>query len=322
MEPSSSTLVSLGEALFFDSRLSADGTVSCATCHRPDTAFADGKAVSVGIRGQAGTRNAPSLFNVRDQVTFFWDGRAATLEQQVIEPFTNQREHGFPGLAALVDQVRLDQALATRFKEQFGGTPIDGGQIAIAVAAFVRSLEPKPSTFDRYWTSKDRTVLPDAARRGLDLFTGRAQCSTCHVLAAERPRFTDDRFHSLGIGHERLAESLSRSTRVAMASIPSEIGALLSADAQVAALGRFNVTRKPADIGKYRTPSLRNVAVTAPYMHDGSVSTLEEAVDLEIYYRSGQIGRPIILTPQERRDLVAFLHSLTSDSFKNSTATQ
>jgi cytochrome c peroxidase len=107
-----------------------------------------------------------------------------------------------------------------------------------------------------------------------------------------------------------------------MASIPSEIGALLSADAQVAALGRFNVTRKPADIGKYRTPSLRNVAVTAPYMHDGSVSTLEEAVDLEIYYRSGQIGRPIILTPQERRDLVAFLHSLTSDSFKNSTATQ
>lgn len=297
----------LGRRLFFDTRLSADGSISCATCHQPDKAFGDGRTVATGLKGRPGTRNTPSLINASLHATQFWDGRRATLEEQVLDPFINPAEHGLPDHGALISIVQRDKA----YRDAFGQT-VDLPGIAKALAQFIRSLASGNSAFDRYEYGGDAQALDEPAKRGLAIFRGRGQCAECHVIGKSDAPLTDNRFHNISVGASRIAPRLpALATRIARAP-RQEIDRLVTSDADVAVLGRFVVTLDPHDIGRFRTPTLRNVALTAPYMHDGSIATLEEAIDHELYYRSQTVGRPLILKPSEKADLAAFLRSLNS----------
>jgi cytochrome c peroxidase len=319
-EPPASNLIFLGRKLFFDTRLSADGSVSCATCHRPDAAFADGRTVAVGIEGRRGTRNTPSLLNAALHASQFWEGRRGSLEEQVLDPLVSPMEHGLPDYKALLDVLSKDAAYPREFRREFGpdAAGIALSQVASALAAFVRSLATGDSPAERYLYRDERDAMSEPGLRGLELFRGRAQCAACHTVGERNASLTDNGFHAVGTGLDRIAPKLGPlAIRVARMS-NDEVDALIPGDPEVAALGRFLVTRDPADIGKFRTPSLRNVALTAPYMHDGSVATLEEAVERELYYRGRLQGRPLVLTPAEKEDLVAFLRSLTSSSLARS----
>lgn len=309
----SSAPATLGKLLFADKRLSADGKVSCATCHVPAKALSDGLPVAVGVHGQRGHRNTPSLWNVASLPSQFWDGRRTTLEKQALDPLLNPREHGMQREDAIVSIIRSDAQYRAAFASAFGLSPneINPKHIAIALATFERTLISNDSPFDRFLYKAESAAMSEAAIRGLDLFRGRAECATCHSVGEREASLTDHQFHSLGVSFETIAPRLADITQRVSAVDGRDLDQLIAADANVAALGRFAVTKDPRDIGKFRTPSLRNVALTAPYMHDGSVPTLEAAIDSEVYYRGLERGRPLILTPREKADLVAFLNALT-----------
>jgi cytochrome c peroxidase len=310
-------VVALGRRLFQDKRLSRDGTASCATCHDPALAFTDGRVVATGVGGATGTRNAPSLLNVAFQELLFWDGRRLTLEAQAADPFFNPRELGLTDPTELVGKLTADAAYRKAFQRAFGIASKEPtlAQVTQALAAFERTLIAADSPFDRFYYAKDERALSPAAQRGLRLFQGRAQCVTCHIIGTDGATFTDGKFHSAGIGVKRIEAKLgSLAIQIALAS-NAERDRLIVSDPEIAALGRFAVTRNPRDIGQYKTPSLRNVALTAPYMHDGSVATLREAVERELYYRSAQSTHPVVLTPTEQDDLIEFLRALTSSSW-------
>jgi cytochrome c peroxidase len=184
--------------------------------------------------------------------------------------------------------------------------------VTAALAAFERTLLVGDSPFDRYLYGGDGKALSATAVRGLELFRGRAQCAKCHLIGEHEALLTDNLYHSVGVGLRWVQPHLAQATTRIVRETPAVLDQLIGADAEVAALGRFVVTKQPRDIGSFRTPSLRNVALTAPYMHDGSTATLEEALELELYYRSVELQKPLILTPAEKADLVAFLRSLTS----------
>lgn len=321
---SSPAKVALGRKLFFDKRLSADGTISCASCHDPAKGFVDGKRLAEGIGSRAGTRNAPSLLNAAYNTSQFWDGRRATLEEQALDPLVNPREQGLPGYPALLALLRNDGAYAQAFEAAFAVKPadIDIAQVGTAIASFERTLLAGDSRFDRFFYRHVQDALSPSEKRGLALFRGSAHCSDCHLIGPRSALLSDNAFHSLNIGIQRIGPRMADlTTRLVHAreSAATLDDTILSQE-DLAELGRFAVTLVPADIGKFRTPSLRNVALTAPYMHDGSIPTLAAAVDAELYRRGSQAGRPLILTPQERQDLVAFLQSLTSpDALTNST---
>jgi cytochrome c peroxidase len=306
--------VALGRTLFEDKRLSADGQVSCSTCHQPDRAFTDGRILAQGIRQLGGTRNTPTLLNSAYLTSMFWDGRRGSLEEQAADPLVNPVEHGLGDHDELLARVRADAAYAAGFRAAFDVAPesIRLEHVVKALAAFQRTLVAGDSQFDRYRYGSDPSALSDAQIRGLGLFEGRARCTTCHTIGKEDALLTDNAFHTIGIGRERARPGLAdRATRLVGLS-PSERDRSITSDPEIADLGRFAVTLKPLDIGRFRTPTLRNVALTAPYMHDGSVPTLGEAVEREVYYRGLESGRPLVLTPQEKADLVAFLEALTS----------
>lgn len=314
--PSTLAKNQLGQKLFFDKRLSRDGSVSCASCHQPEKAFSDGLVVAKGISGHLGTRNTPNLLNTAFNQTQFWDGRRPTLESQALDPFVNPQEHGLANHQALIDILRSDPEYLSAFQAIFQVEPnmIEAKHIGQAIASFERTLVSGDSPFDRYFFKGDQSALSRSAENGLQLFQGRARCATCHTIEKTSALFTDNQFHSLNIGIRRIEPRLSEITmRLArLKESGANLDQALLSDSDIAELGRFAVTFKPSDIGKFRTPSLRNVARTAPYMHDGSVGSLEDAVDLELYYRSAEAGRPLILTPLEKSDLVEFLKSLNS----------
>ncbi|HEV8553538.1 MAG TPA: cytochrome c peroxidase [Casimicrobiaceae bacterium] len=310
---SNADLVGLGRALFQDKRLSRDGTVSCASCHDPTLAFTDGRVVATGVGGARGTRNAPTLLNVTYQQSLFWDGRRSTLEAQAADPFFNPRELGLADPAELISKLTADAVYREAFQTIFGETSKEPtlAQVTQALAAFERTLLAADSPFDRYYYAHEKRALSESARRGLEVFQSAARCSQCHTIGTADALFTDGHFHG-GVGLKGIATRLAQLTRQAASLSATQVSELVTVDLELAALGRFLVTKDPQDIGKYKTPSLRNVALTAPYMHDGSLATLREAVEYEIYYRSIELGRPLVVTPSERDDLVAFLQALTS----------
>lgn len=295
--------VELGKKLFFDKRLSRDGTISCASCHVPDRAFSDGLRLAKGVGGRSGTRNTPSLLNAAYAKSLFWDGRRATLESQATDPLFNSVEHGLTDSRQLIEILGRDKTYARE---------ININHIATALAAFQRTLIAGGSPFDRYQFAGDSTALTPSELRGLELFRGRGQCATCHTIGATEATFSDDKFHGLGSGLSRMGARLPASINRVLKATERELGELASRDAEISNLGRFVATKQLNDIGKFKTPSLRNVALTAPYMHDGAAATLEEAIDIEGYYRSIVTGRPLVFTGEEKADLVAFLKALTS----------
>ena len=307
--------VELGQQLFFDQNLSDDGTISCSSCHKPDRAYTDGRTVAIGSHVREGTRNTPSLTNIASsrEVSFFWEGRRNRLEQAVLDPLTNPREMGLVDEAGLIRRIDSNPDYRMLFAKAF---PTNKGikieDVGTALADFVHSLKPKVSTYDRFADQNDSGAMTRRAQLGLALFKGKAGCSECHSLQGHPAALTDQSYHRTGVGLDSINQNLASLTEgVVQRSLRgSAIGNRIAEHADEAQLGRFNVTRDPTDIGLFRTPSLHDVALTAPYMHDGSVRTLDEAIDLEVYYRSLQRGYPISLSVDEREDLRAFLEAL------------
>jgi cytochrome c peroxidase len=285
--------IALGRKLFHDPILSMNDTVSCASCHNPRLGFADGRKASTGVDGKTGTRNAPTVVNAAYGRIQFWDGRAESLEDQAGGPIANPLEMN-QGHDVCVAKLENDPRYKAEFQKAFGPGPITIGKLQNAIAAFERTLISGNSPFDRYRFGGDKTALNAAAVRGLEIFTdaARGNCATCHTIEKEYALFTDSKFHNLGVG--------------------------LNPEGEFTDLGRFMHTKVETDKGAFKTPMLRNIADTAPYMHDGSLKTLRDVVD---FYAGGGNSNEYLdkdikqlkLTARERADLVAFLESLTGE---------
>lgn len=313
---SSKQKIELGRTLFFDKRLSEDGTVSCATCHDPASAFASGDAVAIGVREQKGTRNAPTLLNSNLSKSYFWDGRVATLEEQARQPLLNANEMGMKDEAALVERISAIDEYRKSFRRVFPREGITIDTIANAIAAFERSLVSRNSPFDRF-IAGDKNALSDLQKQGWELFKGKARCLECHKQSAAAPTFTDAGFHNTGVRAKELSfEVLSQRADDAKRTMANP--STLAHDPKFSDLGRFLVTRAPKDLGAFKTPTLRDVELTGPYMHDGSIRTL---LDVLRFYNQGGLKNPILdekmtplnLTEHEMNAIVEFLRALTSD---------
>jgi len=322
--PQTAEKIALGQKLFFDGRLSVDGTVACATCHDPQRAFTDGRPTSIGVQGRSGQRNAPTVLNALYNKTQFWDGRAKTLEDQAAFPIVNSVEMGQPDLEAAVRSLAAYPEYQQAFQKVFGRPP-NGRDLIAAIASYERALTSFDSPFDRFLAG-DAKAIGEPAKRGWVLFNDRARCNKCHALPDEMPdltNFKDDDFHNIGVlivRHHvvplaRKAEKLVDSGNAAQVD-QAAIGSDMSA------LGRFLVTKKEPDTASFKTPGLRNVMVTAPYFHDGSHETLWDVLD---HYNKGagprdpwldQDIQPLALRESELDDLVAFMASLTSDIYQ------
>lgn len=307
--------IALGKILFFDTALSADGKTRCASCHEPAHLYTDTRKTSQGAFQRLGTRNTPSLLLVtRAHQPLFWDGRRQDLAQAVLDPLLHPAEMAIADRAELSRRLQsgtYPQAFDDAFGEAHGGpTPEEAGQ---ALAALILALPKPPTPFDRYLATHDTKTLSIDAREGMRLFEGKAGCSQCHRVDGASAPFTDEAFHATGTGLQAEAAALPELARRAAAirSDPAVVGVDVGTHPDDSALGRFMVTHHPADLGLFRTPSLRYVANTAPYMHDGSVATLEAAVDQEIYWRGLTTRKPLSLTVHERATLIAFLRALS-----------
>lgn len=311
--PATAAKVELGKKLYFDKRLSADNTVSCATCHDPEKGFADGKPVGEGIEGKKGTRNSPTVINAAFFDLQFWDGRAKTLEEQARGPIVNPVEMGMPSHEALEKKLRNIPEYEKAFKEVFGTEKFTIDHIVMAIGAFERTLVSANSPFDRY-IAGDEKAISEEAKAGWKLFSGKGRCNTCHSFVSVYPFFTDNKFHNIGVAMKDVKfEALARE-----AQRPGSTADDIAFREGVTELGRFIVTREQKDIGAFKTPGLRNVALTAPYMHDGSEATLEAVIDF--YNKGGEPNPnldggivPLNLTDNEKKQLVEFMKALTSD---------
>jgi cytochrome c peroxidase len=322
--PQTPEKIALGQKLFFEGRLSADGTVACSTCHDPARAFTDGRPTSVGIKDRIGQRNAPTILNALYNKTQFWDGRVKTLEEQAALPIVNPVEMGQPSLDAAVARIAAIAEYRDAFRKVFGGPP-NARDLLRAIASYERTQLSFDSPFDRF-IAGDSTAIDGAARRGWELFNTRARCNKCHALT-EQTRdatyFTDNDFHNIGIGiiRHNVVALAHQAEQAIKAGDTSQIDrAAIQTD--MSALGRFLITRKERDIAAFKTPDLRNVLVTGPYFHDGSQETLWDVMD---HYNKGdglqnpyldEDMQPLALTEDDIDDVVAFLASLTSADYK------
>jgi cytochrome c peroxidase len=315
--PKDRDLADLGCALFFDKQLSVDKSISCGTCHLPERAFTDGRRVAVGLQGRTLTRRTPSLWNVRFSSSLFWDGRASDLVAQARTPLLARAEHGFANPEAIAAIVRADSFYVRAIGALFDVAPqqISLAQVTAALAAFERTLLAADSPFDQYLYGGRSDAMSRPAVRGLQLFRGRAQCATCHRIGPTSALFTDNEFHSspMSLPDSVLTQLGSLSAKVIKlrAKTDGALDAIIATDPNIAALGRFLFTLDPKDIGLFKTPSLRNIALRPPYMHNGSIESLPKAVDAELYNRA-RSNYPLVLTEDERSDLLAFLNALTS----------
>lgn len=287
--PQKLTKEKLGEMLFFDPILSENQTLSCASCHKPEFAFADTVAVSPGVHGRLGKRNAPSIANMSSREAFFWDGRATSLEEQALFPIADPNEMNLP-VATAIYRLNHSKKYRELFYSLFKQYP-SKKNLGAALAAFERTLETGDTPNDR-WLNDEENGMTEQQVRGREVFRVKGKCFECHFT----PDFTGDEFRSIGLFNAKEHNDS----------------------------GRYRVTKDPSDIGKFKVPGLRNVAVTAPYMHDGSFKTLREVID---YYdnphaslptglnRDTVLSAPLGLTENEKQDLEAFLHALTDDRY-------
>jgi cytochrome c peroxidase len=323
--PQTPAKIALGQKLFFDPRLSADGSVACSTCHDPRQAFTDGRPVSIGIKGRAGQRNAPTILNALYNKTQFWDGRVTTLEEQAAQPIVNPSEMGQPSLDAAVAGIASITEYDAGFRGAFGRPP-NGADLTRAIASYERTLLSFDSPFDHF-AAGEENAIDASARRGWELFNNRGRCNKCHALTEEKrdpTNFTDNDFHNIGIGI--ITHNVVALARQAKALINSQDTAAIDRAAiqsDMSALGRFLITRKETDTASFKTPNLRNILITGPYFHDGSQATLWDVMD---HYNKGdglqnpyldQDIQPLALTEDEIDDLVAFMASLTSPDYRD-----
>ena len=288
-QPEKVTKEKLGEMLFFDPILSENRTISCASCHKPEFGFADTTAFSKGVHGRLGLRNTPSVTNMSARESFFWDGRAATLEEQALFPIADKNEMNLP-IPTAVYRLSHSPKYRNLFYSLYKQYP-NKKNLGAALAAYQRTLETGDTPNDR-WLNDEPNGMTEQQVRGREIFRVKAKCFECHFT----PDFTADEFRSIGLFNGKEHNDS----------------------------GRYKITRNPEDLGKFKVPGLRNVAVTAPYMHDGSFKTLRQVID---YYdnphsslptgmnRDSVLRDPLNLTEMEKQDLEAFLHALTDDRF-------
>jgi len=316
--------VKLGKKLFFDRRMSLNNTISCAMCHIPEQGFTNQEIfTAIGFEGRSVRRNAPSIYNTAYYTKLFHDGRETTLEHQVWQPMLARNEMANPSFGAVIEKIRNLDDYTGLFEAAFDGEPAGLETIPKAIAAYERTLNSANSPFDRWYFGNEKTAMTASAIRGYSLFSSKAQCIACHTVREKHAIFTDNRLHNTGIGWARSMKKEPEIQRVQVApgryinvksSIIQSVSNLPQGD-----LGYYEVTQDPDDRWKYRTPSLRNIALTAPYMHDGSLATLEEVV---VFYNQGGIPNetqsplinPLNLTSAEMKDIVAFLRSLNGDN--------
>jgi cytochrome c peroxidase len=288
--PYSPAKVELGRLLYFDKRISADGTLSCATCHDPKKGFTDQAPVSTGIRGQKGPISSPTVINRAYGMLQFWDGRADSLEAQAVGPMANPIEMGNTH-PAVVSRIKAIAGYKAKFRAAYGTEEIDLERIAKAIATFERTVLSGNSPYDKY-KAGNKSAMSAAQVRGMEVYFGKAKCDQCH----EGINFTTNSFHNLGIGTDK--------------ATPDE--------------GRFAVTKRESDWGAFKTPTLREIENTFPYMHDGRFKTLEEVVE---FYDKGGIKnknldermKPLNLTATEKSDLVAFMKALSGEGWQHLT---
>lgn len=291
--------VRLGRWLFYDKRLSADNSVACATCHRPENAFSEPTPNSTGIRGQHGGRKAPSFLNLAWTIypNFFWDGRASSLEDQALGPIQNPIEMGSTH-DAMVKTLTGIKAYSGYFTEAFGSSEITPKRVAKAIADYERTRMSGNSPWDRWQRRRDESAVSDKAKKGHELFFfGKAGCNQCHLGS----NFTDNAFHNIGVGFEVDKKSFKDD-------------------------GRSVISKKAEERGAFKTPGLRDIAKHAPYMHDGSEKTLRDVVE---FYNKGGIANPTLdakikklnLSPDEVDALVAFMESLNGEGYQDTAPT-
>ncbi|MBI1762950.1 MAG: c-type cytochrome [Acidobacteria bacterium] len=286
--PLTEAKLKLGRRLYFDKALSSNNTLSCASCHLPEKGFADPRQFSLGVHGQKGGRQAPALINRAFSRKQFWDGRAASLEVQALGPIMNPIEMARPNMKSVVSRLEKDASYVAAFKAAFlaEGGAINDITISRALASFERSIMSGNSPYDRFTQLKDSSAMSESAQRGYHLFLGKANCASCHVGF----NFTDESYHNLGLG----------------------------VNAKKPDLGRYAISKLDGQQGAFKTPTLREIANTAPYMNDGSLKTLEEVIEFydkgcrENKWLSAKI-KPLGLTTQEKQDLVEFLKALSGE---------
>jgi cytochrome c peroxidase len=284
--------IGLGKRLYFDTSLSIDKSISCATCHDPGHGFAYPGDVSTGVGGKKGTRNAPTIINAVYYTTQFWDGRANTLEKQAEGPVQNPVEMAH-SLAGVVARLTNDPSYVTAFERAYGAGPVTFDKVEKSLAAYERRVVAGDSPFDRWYFGGDQHAVDKSVKRGYEVFrrVDKGNCASCHPIAEHIALFSDNEFHNIGVG--------------VRSGAPTD-------------LGRYEVTHADRDRGAFKTPSLRNIAETAPYMHDGSLDTLLQVID---FYAAGGNANPWLdskigmlhLTRHEKADLVAFLKSLSGE---------
>lgn len=285
--------IELGRRLYYDFALSSDKTISCASCHMPAVAFADGRRVSTGVGGKQGVRNSPSVINSAYYTLQFWDGRAGTLEKQSEGPVANPVEMAHT-LTGAVQRLSQDPTYVAAFEKAFGPGPITYEKIEKSIASFERTVLSGNSPFDRYYYGGDKSAMTEAQIRGFEIFRDpkKGNCASCHTIGEHNALFTDNKFHNIGVGFDN--------------GITNDKG-------RAAISGDVNET------GAFKTPTLRNVALTAPYMHDGSQKTLKDVMDFYVGagnsnpYLDKEIHSLDFLTGQERQDLIEFMNALTGD---------
>jgi cytochrome c peroxidase len=316
--------IELGRKLFFDRRLSLNDTFSCAMCHVPEQGFTNNEiATAVGIEGRSVRRNSPTLFNVAYAELLFHDGREDRLEQQIWGPLLARNEMGNPSVGYLLNKIRRIDDYDGLFEAAFDGRGVSMATLGNALASYQRTLVSGDSAFDRWYYGGDANALSAPAQRGFELFTGKAACSACHLVGKDSALFMDNQLHNTGLGYR---ESMGIRPQKQLVQVAP--GVVLEIDRAIidrvgepapADVGRYEVTQNPHDRWKYKTPGLRNVELTAPYMHNGSMSTLRDVVE---FYNAGGVPneglspliRPLNLDRQEQDDLVRFLESLTGSN--------
>lgn len=316
--------ISLGRKLFFDRRLSLNDTFSCAMCHIPEQGFTSNEIqTAVGIEGRSVRRNSPTVYNSAYAQLLFHDGREFTLEQQVWGPLLASNEMGNPSVGHVVRKISTLPDYRGKFESAFSGKKVSMLTIGQALASYQRVLVSADSRFDRWFYKNDSSVLTENEKRGYTLFSGKAGCSHCHQINQQYALFMDNDLHNTGIGYRESMGIQPETQKVQLApgvyadvdsSVINSVGHRKAAD-----VGQYEVTEDPADRWRYKTPSLRNIALTAPYMHNGSMSTLMDVID---FYNQGGINnllldkkiKPLGLTESEKSDLVAFLKSLTGNN--------
>ena len=321
--PINAEKIALGRKLFYDRRLSLNNTFSCAMCHVPEQGFSSNEmATAVGIEGRSVGRNSPTIYNTGYASLLFHDGRENTLEQQVWGPLLAHNEMANPSVGYVVDKIKSFTDYKGLFEKSFS-EPANMMTIGKAIASYERSLNSADSAFDRWYFGKQLNAVSSAVKRGFNLFTGKAACSSCHSIDKTSALLTDNQLHNTGIGYKESMQADSEKQKIQIApGVFIEVNSnQLTAVSETKKndLGRYEVTQNPLDRWKYKTPSLRNISLTAPYMHNGSISNLKQVIE---FYNQGGISndnidpmiRPLNLNKMEMDDLLAFLKSLTGSN--------